>query len=562
MAEKIKDRLTLILFDRYGFDLEEANLADELKIKNTKKSVPSKLLKILNFKLPTNYLNDIWNVKQLRAISQKESYHQVLSIREFRLMKFLVDDEDVTTSEIYAYSIYNMMASSDAEVLGIRDVSNQMGKYTNQGVDAFFKLFDQYSYDEKVGCIYNVKYVESQKELLNYIIKMNNPIMKTLGVAVADRCRDHNVVLNKEQENMLFSIITKPVTLVNAKAGRGKTFVLQQFKKQLVAIAPTNNAVVEIKRSLDTVFTIDSLFFKCGVENNKEVKALPKNMILAIDEISMISAAHIVMINKIVKVLKPVKIVLVGDHNQLKPVGQGSFISYLLHVTSVTDNVNSVGLIKNMRTSHAQLEFIQNYILEKQNGSTKQLMNVARKIGHKSVEIEEEDYMNVIHNHKKELDNLLFLSLKNETVDDINNEVYNLLFECSFDPYIFIKGERRLVYFSDPQSDLYNGQFYTVTDYDGKKVYLKDDYGLISQHDSRTVASITKPGYASTVHKSQGKTINTVVFVLKDAKGVDKSLLYTAITRAKEKLILCHLQGSCSIYKSPHAQCSIKILGK
>lgn len=50
-----------------------------------------------------------------------------------------------------------------------------------------------------------------------------------------------------------------------------------------------------------------------------------------------------------------------------------------------------------------------------------------------------------------------------------------------------------------------------------------------------------QPGYAITVHKSQGSEFPRVLFLLPDAEVqvLTRELLYTAVTRAKEQLILC-----------------------
>ena len=53
--------------------------------------------------------------------------------------------------------------------------------------------------------------------------------------------------------------------------------------------------------------------------------------------------------------------------------------------------------------------------------------------------------------------------------------------------------------------------------------------------------------YAMTVHKSQGSQYERVIVVVKSTRNLDRHLLYTAVTRAKQQVVLI---GSHKVFLS------------
>lgn len=103
-------------------------------------------------------------------------------------------------------------------------------------------------------------------------------------------------------------------------------------------------------------------------------------------------------------------------------------------------------------------------------------------------------------------------------------------------------GQMLMITRNDPATRLYNGDVGIV---------LPHDYGLVAWFPDtastfRPIALSRLPehenAFAMTVHKSQGSEYREVWFVpptLQDDEGYSRALLYTAITRAKEKFAYC-----------------------
>jgi exodeoxyribonuclease V alpha subunit len=101
-------------------------------------------------------------------------------------------------------------------------------------------------------------------------------------------------------------------------------------------------------------------------------------------------------------------------------------------------------------------------------------------------------------------------------------------------------GRPLLVTENDYELRLYNGDTGVLTASAGGGITaaFERDEGLVELAPSRLTAVETL--YATTVHKSQGSQFTVAAVVLPDASSrlLSRELLYTAVTRAAERLIL------------------------
>ena len=124
--------------------------------------------------------------------------------------------------------------------------------------------------------------------------------------------------------------------------------------------------------------------------------------------------------------------------------------------------------------------------------------------------------------------------------------------ERLFGEYIFRKGDRVMqtrnnydVFWEDPKTGeqdlgIFNGDIGVIEDVD------RGDAALVVNFDGRVVSytgdmlNELEPAYAITVHKAQGSEYRAVILALSDvpASLLTRGVLYTAITRARELLII------------------------
>ena len=78
-----------------------------------------------------------------------------------------------------------------------------------------------------------------------------------------------------------------------------------------------------------------------------------------------------------------------------------------------------------------------------------------------------------------------------------------------------------------------------VTTEDKTWVYVEYDDGFVIQYSHATIANL-ELYFASSIHSSQGSTIPVVICVVNTSHWMmcNKQLLYTAVSRAKDKLFL------------------------
>jgi len=106
---------------------------------------------------------------------------------------------------------------------------------------------------------------------------------------------------------------------------------------------------------------------------------------------------------------------------------------------------------------------------------------------------------------------------------------------------IFYIGDKVIQEKNDPQRGIVNGDCGVVVDLnkDENELMIKFDNRIIKAKDEQLLQ--LSLGYAMTVHKSQGSEYKKVFFPIAKAHQfmLRKQLIYTAITRTKERLYLC-----------------------
>jgi exodeoxyribonuclease V alpha subunit len=101
-------------------------------------------------------------------------------------------------------------------------------------------------------------------------------------------------------------------------------------------------------------------------------------------------------------------------------------------------------------------------------------------------------------------------------------------------------GQPLIVNENDYSLGLYNGDIgVVVSDGDDRMVAAFERGGEIVRVSPTRLAAVDTV-YAMTVHKSQGSQFHTVAFLLPvaDSRLLTRELLYTAVTRAQERLVL------------------------
>ena len=110
--------------------------------------------------------------------------------------------------------------------------------------------------------------------------------------------------------------------------------------------------------------------------------------------------------------------------------------------------------------------------------------------------------------------------------------------ELKVDGTVYRIGDKVIQMENNYDQDVYNGEIGVITDILGKQVHVKfpDKSLTLDEEDMMTMAL----AYAITVHKAQGSEYERIILPFISAYNVmlQRNLLYTAITRAKDKVLV------------------------
>jgi exodeoxyribonuclease V alpha subunit len=276
---------------------------------------------------------------------------------------------------------------------------------------------------------------------------------------------------------------------------------------------------------------------------------------LIIDEVSMVDLRLMNLVAHKMKDFKKSRIIMLGDADQLPSMGGGNLLTDLIQsqiipvtklVSSYRQNNNSLldnalnirngidlnpdgdsVIYKQLSTNndslikHELIGIIEQFNLTKENSCVLSPMNKGSYGVIKLNNILQEYYNldgQILYNngkHKFKQSDILM-----HTKNDYDKRIYN------GSKLIITESCKKMV--DDKEIDIYKCLY---TDYTGKTYTIEFDNTTI--HD-------LKLAYSMTIHKSQGKEYDTVIIFIPnfDNRLLTRNLLYTALTRAKNRCII------------------------
>lgn len=271
----------------------------------------------------------------------------------------------------------------------------------------------------------------------------------------------------------------------------------------------------------------NSTFSKLPDFLNSERNLLDADIVF-VDELSMIDK---MVFSAFINCLKVnCKIVLVGDPNQLNPVNSNNLFY-------------EFDLIKDLFSGIKLIELKENY--RSTDNINKIAMDVLKgEFSH--IPFEKFDINKVVDDY---LNGYQILSNSNNTVSKINRELTkNKRDITNTAKYHYNIGDLVLILRNDTKNNIFNGDMAIILDYTGKMIKLQKaiwNNGVIEKLGEEFWYSVYKsskcfqPYSCFTIHKSQGSEFSKVSVVF-DNKSflLNKNILYTAVTRAKDDLKL------------------------
>ena len=396
--------------------------------------------------------------------------------------------------------------------------------------------------------------------------------------------------LSEKQVEAVKMVNDNNVCIITGGPGTGKTTIIKTIidiyksrGKKVVLCAPTGRAAKRMTEATgEEASTLHRLLEIGKVSDEKpdpdlDVTPIDADVVI-IDEMSMVD---IFLMNYVVKALfKGTKLVLVGDTDQLPSVGPGVVLKDLID----SKRIPYIRLNKIFRqalqseiivNSHKVNEGI-NFLEDSQNSEVDEdfaQINRSKtqgetKLASKTVTrndfffIQEKSTMQII-NKILELYNLEEQIITPSKKGDLGTKNLNKVIQENFNPASVIKNEKKfgeIIYRegdkimqtknnydimwrrkSEINSGIFNGEMGVIEKIDDEvgEVKIRFDDDKVAFYGYQDLDQI-EHSFAITVHKSQGSEFQTVIIPIYQAAPMllTRNLLYTGMTRAKDKLIM------------------------
>ncbi len=370
--------------------------------------------------------------------------------------------------------------------------------------------------------------------------------------------------LTSSQQQVLKKVITQPVTIITGGPGTGKTALVKALLKvfggddkncpQVLLAAPTGRAARRLTELCGyEAETIHRLLGAKGIEPypcfHHDRDHPLKGDLLIVDEFSMVD---IFLAQKLLETVPPkMGVVLLGDVCQLSSVGPGQVLKDIIDserfpvsvLTAVFRQEETSGIVFNAhRINQGDFPLVHqtsgDFSFEPKETAEKTLEAVVDSVRQC---IQDGYDINEVQ--------VLFPFYKGEVGINLLNQRLRAALNPTFEENkkqpgaaeIFCLGDKVMQTINHYDKEVFNGNIGTVksvSDEEKKSIEVQFDHRVVTYTEEEQKDLVL--AYAVTIHKAQGSEFSVVVIPVywSERRKAAKSLLYTAVTRAREKVLL------------------------
>ncbi len=539
--------------NRMGF-----NTKDSLMLLNKYKD---KVIRIIDNNIYDLIDNINLNFKEIDTIAINNKYDLYDERRVEALIIYLLNEITFEQGDTYSFfqEIYNSI------IKYLPDLKSEDLEYY------LIKLSKQKRVVIKKEKYYLKELYDAEEYIADRIYRLNNMERRKLPKLkekIKELEQKIGITYDESQKNAIITSLNNNFTITTGGPGTGKTTIIKGIIRMLVDtchISPQNIALLaptgRASRKLMEVCNIPAYtihkYLGWDKDNNtfshNEINVCKEEYII-VDEASMIDT--MLMFSLLKGTRLDSKFIFIGDYYQLPSVSQGQVLKDMIdsevldviklnnlyrqkdgnYIIDLAHEIKNKELSDNFLTKKEDYNFIEvdnDYVLT----SIKDIILKALEKGYREKDIQ---VLAPMYKSQNGIDNL------NKMLQEIFNPKSNDKNELTVGNKTYREGDKVLELVNDSDNSISNGDLGYIINITNKEKNDNKKNEIIVDFDGNIVSfspdkfiNITH-GYAISVHKSQGGEFNMVIipFVNSFKRMLYNKLIYTAVTRAKSKLIL------------------------
>lgn len=375
--------------------------------------------------------------------------------------------------------------------------------------------------------------------------------------------KDNQIQLAQKQKEAIKACLHHGVLVLTGGPGTGKTTVIKGILSILKAqglkirlAAPTGRAAKRLSETTgQKALTIHRLLEANNLAQDDNLQlGFSKDIddqldadVIILDEVSMVDI--VLMHHFLNAVPDGCRIILVGDTDQLPAVGPGSVLKDIIRSQKIpairldeifrqaqtsmiiqNAHIINAGRLPDLRKQYSDFVF---YELNDDTSITQKILDLCTKdLPHESFDVlKDVQILSPMHRFLCGVENLN-LMLQEQLNPKKNQD------ELKYSSQTFRVGDKVMHIRNNYQKNVFNGDIGFIQNINNEKLTV-DYFDHIVTYEKNELNELTL-AYASSVHKSQGSEYKVVIIPLSTSHYImlQRNLLYTAITRAKQKVII------------------------